>query len=110
MPLGLVERKQQQRRDENVDREQVYQLEKEVIAKTYKHSDFLEQVINQRSGGKNKHVAIVGEPGAGKTTLLSAIASHIKDNNQHLSIFISLGSLHGMTLEDYLLKNGFQMQ
>lgn len=104
VPLGLVERKQQQRRDENVERGQVYQLEKEVITKTYEHNDFLEEVISQRSARKNKHVAIVGEPGAGKTTLLSAIASHIKDNTQHLPIFISLGSLQGMTLEDYLLK------
>ncbi|MHC5821640.1 MAG: NACHT domain-containing protein [Nostoc sp.] len=104
VPLGLVERKQQQRRDENVERGQVYQLEKEVITKTYEHHDFLEEVISQRSARKNKHVAIVGEPGAGKTTLLSAIASHIKDNTQHLPIFISLGSLQGMTLEDYLLK------
>ena len=104
VPLGLVERKQQQRRDENVERGQVYQLEKEVITKTYEHNDFLEQVISQRSARKNKHVAIVGEPGAGKTTLLSAIASHIKDKTQHLPIFISLGSLQGMTLEDYLLK------
>ena len=104
VPLGLVERKQQQRRDENVERGQVYQLEKEVITKTYEHKDFLKEVINQSSARKNKHVAIVGEPGAGKTTLLSAIASHIKDNTQHLPIFISLGSLQGMTLEDYLLK------
>ena len=104
VPLGLVERKQQQRRDENVERGQVYQLEKEVITKTYEHKDFLKEVISQSSARKNKHVAIVGEPGAGKTTLLSAIASHIKDNTQHLPIFISLGSLQGMTLEDYLLK------
>ncbi|MBD0386775.1 MAG: NACHT domain-containing protein [Nostoc sp. C3-bin3] len=104
VPLGLVERKQQQRRDENVERGQVYQLEKEVITKTYEHKDFLEEVISQSRARKNKHVAIVGEPGAGKTTLLSAIASHIKDNTQHLPIFISLGSLQGMTLEDYLLK------
>lgn len=106
VPLGLLERKYQQRRkqNKNVEREQVYQLEEEVITKTYEHDDFLKEVISQSSTGKNKHVAIVGEPGAGKTTLLSAIASHIKDNTQHLPIFISLGSLQGMTLEDYLLK------
>ncbi|BAY23650.1 hypothetical protein NIES2100_34420 [Calothrix sp. NIES-2100] len=104
VPLGLLERKQQQRRNENVDREEVYKLEKEVISKTYQHDEFLQQVITQRSTGKNKHAAIVGEPGAGKTTLLSAIASHIKDNTQNLPIFISLGSLQGMSLEDYLLK------
>jgi transcriptional regulator with XRE-family HTH domain/GTPase SAR1 family protein len=106
VPLGLLERKYQQRRkqNKNVEREQVCQLDEEVITKTYEHDDFLEEVISQSPTGKNKHVAIVGEPGAGKTTLLSAIALHIKDNTQHLPIFISLGSLQGMTLEDYLLK------
>ncbi|TAF05457.1 MAG: NACHT domain-containing protein [Nostocales cyanobacterium] len=104
VPLGLVERKQQQRRDEDVDRRDVYQLEKEVIAKIYEHNDFLEQVINQNPTGKNKHIAIVGEPGAGKTTLLSAVASYIKQENKELPIFISLGSLEKMTLEKYLLE------
>jgi transcriptional regulator with XRE-family HTH domain/GTPase SAR1 family protein len=104
VPLGLVERKHQQQRDENVDRREVYQLEKEVIAKIYAHNDFLEQVINQNPAGKNKHIAIVGEPGAGKTTLLSAIASYIKNENKELPIFISLGGLKGMTLEKYLLE------
>ncbi|WP_370567229.1 HEAT repeat domain-containing protein [Dolichospermum sp. LEGE 00240] len=70
----------------------------------YEHKDFLEQVINQNPAGKNKHIAIVGEPGAGKTTLLSAIASYIKNENKDLPIVISLGSLQGMTLEKYILK------
>ncbi|MTJ51496.1 NACHT domain-containing protein [Anabaena sp. UHCC 0253] len=104
VPLGLVERKHQQRRDKNVDRREVYRLEKEVIAKIYEHNDFLEQVINQNSTGKNKHIAIVGEPGAGKTTLLSAVGSYIKNKTSNLPIFISLGSLEEMTLEEYLLK------
>jgi DNA replication protein DnaC len=104
VPLGLVERKHQQRRDENVDRREVYQLAEEVIAKIYEHNDFMEQVINQNPARKNKHIAIVGEPGAGKTTLLSAIASYIKNENKDLPIVISLGSLQGMTLEKYLLK------
>ncbi|MFO5529250.1 MAG: NACHT domain-containing protein, partial [Cuspidothrix sp.] len=104
VPLGLVERKQQQRRNENVERKEIYQLEPEVITKTYQHQDFLQEVINKGYQGKNKHTAIVGEPGAGKTTLLNAIASDIKDKNQKLPIFISLGSLQGMTLADYILK------
>ncbi|MFO5492681.1 MAG: NACHT domain-containing protein, partial [Cuspidothrix sp.] len=104
VPLGLVERKQQQRRNEKVERKEIYQLESEVITKTYQHQDFLQEVINKGYQGKNKHIAIVGEPGAGKTTLLNAIASDIKDKNQKLPIFISLGSLQGMTLADYILK------
>jgi DNA replication protein DnaC len=98
VPLGLVEHKdkekQQPRGDDNQEKK----------PKIYEHNDFLEQVINQNPAGKNKHIAIVGEPGAGKTTLLSAIASYIKNENKELPIVISLGSLQGMTLEEYILK------
>ncbi|MEA5580383.1 NACHT domain-containing protein [Nodularia harveyana UHCC-0300] len=103
VPLGLVQRKQQQRRDESVPREQVYQLDEEFITKTYEHKDFLQQVISQNSGDKNKNIAIVGEPGAGKTTLLNAIASHIKEENKDLVIVISLANLQGMKLDEYIL-------
>jgi energy-coupling factor transporter ATP-binding protein EcfA2/DNA-binding Xre family transcriptional regulator len=104
VPLGLVERKQQQRRDGNVERNQLYPLDREVIAKTYQHDEFLTEVIGQRQARKNKHIAIVGEPGAGKTTLLGAIASFIQSNTEDLPICISLASLQGKTLEHYLLK------
>ena len=104
VPLGLVERKQQQRRDENVELDQIYQLEREVIAKTYQHDEFLTEVIGQSQTSKNKHIAIIGEPGTGKTTLLGAIASFIQSKTEDLLICISLASLQGRTLEDYLLK------
>ncbi|WP_414576099.1 NACHT domain-containing protein [Anabaena sp. CCY 9402-a] len=106
VPLGLVERKQQQRRqqDEHRDRENVYELTQEVLVKTYEHGAFLREVITQQPSGNNKHIAIIGEPGAGKTTLLSTIASFIKDNTQDLPICISLASLQGRTIEEYLLK------
>lgn len=104
VPLGLVQRKQQQRRDEDVELNQLYQLDREVIAKTYQHDEFLTQVIGQRQARKNKNIAIVGEPGAGKTTLLGAIASFIQSNTEDLPICITLASLQGRTLEDYLLK------
>ncbi|TVP64128.1 MAG: NACHT domain-containing protein [Nodularia sp. (in: Bacteria)] len=104
VPLGLVQRKQQQRRDESVPTEQVYQLDEEFITKTYEHNDFLQQVISQNPGDKNKNIAIVGEPGAGKTTLLNAVASHIKQENKDLVIVISLANLQGMNLEEYILK------
>ncbi|QSV65461.1 MAG: NACHT domain-containing protein [Dolichospermum sp. DL01] len=98
VPLGLVERKdkekQQPRGDDNQEKK----------PKIYEHNDFLEQVINKNPAGKNKHISIVGEPGAGKTTLLTAIASYIKNENKELPIVISLGSLQGMTLEEYILK------
>ncbi|MBE9197791.1 HEAT repeat domain-containing protein [Nodularia sp. LEGE 06071] len=107
VPLGLVERKQQQRRSEHEQREQEnpYALDKEVIVKTYEHDNFLQEVIGQKPAGNHKHIAIIGEPGAGKTTLLSNIASFIKkDKSEDLPIFISLANLQGKTIEDYLLK------
>jgi HEAT repeat protein/energy-coupling factor transporter ATP-binding protein EcfA2/transcriptional regulator with XRE-family HTH domain len=104
VPLGLVERKQQQRRDGNIELDRLYQLDGEVIAKTYQHEEFLTEVIGQSQARKNKHIAIVGEPGAGKTTLLGAIASFIQSNTEDLPICIALASLQGRTLEDYLLK------
>ncbi|MBW4595037.1 MAG: HEAT repeat domain-containing protein [Brasilonema angustatum HA4187-MV1] len=106
VPLGLVERKQQSRRgrDETCHLNEVYEVEKEAIAQIYQHDEFLQQVIEQTPTGKNKHVAIIGEPGAGKTTLLGAIASFIKSQTENFPIFISLASLEKRTLEEYLLK------
>ncbi|WP_242044525.1 NACHT domain-containing protein [Anabaena azotica] len=104
--LGLVERKQQQRRqqDEQRDREQVFELSQEVIVKTYEHKAFLKEVTTQQPSANHKHIAIIGEPGAGKTTLLSTIASYVQDNTQYLPICISLADLQGKTIEEYLLK------
>ncbi|BAY28389.1 hypothetical protein NIES2107_02160 [Nostoc carneum NIES-2107] len=106
VPLGLVERKQQQRRqqDEQPDRENVYQLSEEVITKIYEHDAFLREVIAQQPRGNNRHIAIIGEPGAGKTTLLSTVASFIHKNTEDLPIFISLANLQGRTIEEYLVK------
>lgn len=59
VPLGLVERKQQQRRqkDEQRNRENVYELTQEVIVKTYEHGVFLREVIAQQPAEKNKNIA-----------------------------------------------------
>ncbi|MGK7948089.1 MAG: NACHT domain-containing protein [Xenococcaceae cyanobacterium] len=105
VPLGLVERKQQQRRraSDDVEREKVYQLSKEVITKEYKHDAFLKEVIGVNST-ENKHVAIVGEPGAGKTTLLTKIADWIDKKEKGLPIYISLANLQKKSLEEYLLE------
>ncbi|MBE9210428.1 NACHT domain-containing protein [Nostoc sp. LEGE 06077] len=106
VPLGLVERKQQQRRqlDEQRNRENVYELTQEVIVKTYEHDAFLREVITQQPSGNNKHIAVIGEPGAGKTTLLSTIAAFIQNNTQDLPICISLANLQDKDIEEYLLK------
>jgi predicted NACHT family NTPase len=101
VPLGLVERKQQQRRCGDVPLEQVYQLTEEVITKEYDNDKFLTEVIEP---GKSKRIAIIGEPGAGKTTLQEKIAVWIHENNKGLPICIPLGGLQGKSLEDYLLQ------
>lgn len=101
VPLGLLERKQQQRRDESVSKDDVYQLNPQVIVKEYENQQFLTEVIQ---GGNDQRLAIIGEPGAGKTTLLDQIASWIDDNNLGLPICIPLGWLQGETLAGYLLK------
>ncbi|MCC5657420.1 HEAT repeat domain-containing protein [Nostoc sp. XA010] len=106
VPLGLVERKQQQRRqlNEDQDRENIYKLTEEVIVNTYEHDAFITEVIAQQAQRDKKHIAIIGEPGAGKTTLLSSIASFVKDKTQGLVISISLANLQRRTIEEYLLK------
>lgn len=104
VPLGLVERKEQQRRSGILPMEQVHQLKQEVITRIYQHDEFLNDVIGQQSVGKNKHIAIVGEPGAGKTTLLDRIATYIQKNTEDLPICISLASLQGRTLKNYVLE------
>ncbi|MEG5161983.1 NACHT domain-containing protein [Microcoleus sp. AT3-A2] len=104
VPLGLIERKQQQRRSGNVPMELLHQLEPEVVTRIYEHDEFMTDVIEQNPTGKNKHIAIVGEPGAGKTTLLDKIATHIQENNQDLPICIALASLQGKTLKEYIIQ------
>ncbi|MEG4202098.1 NACHT domain-containing protein [Microcoleus sp. Pol12A5] len=104
VPLGLIERKQQQRRSGNVPMEQVHQLEQEVVTRIYEHDEFMTDVIGQKPTGKNKHIAIVGEPGAGKTTLLDKIATHIQENDRDLPICIALASLQRKTLKEYIIQ------
>jgi predicted NACHT family NTPase len=101
VPLGLVERKQQQRRRGDVPLEEVYQLTEEVITKEYDNDKFLTEVIEP---GRSRRIAIIGEPGAGKTTLQEKIAVWLHDNNKGLPICIPLGGLQGKSLEDYLLQ------
>ena len=128
VPLGLVERKQQQRRSGDVPREEVCQVtEKEVITKEYDNNEFLQEVI---AAQQSRRLAIIGEPGAGKTTLLQATADWIFNTNKAednpksdppfspfnkgglqnskslgLPICIPLGALQGKSLKDYLLQN-----
>ena len=107
VPLGLLERKQQQRRDKASSPQNPYNLEQEVIVKTYEHDAFLQEVIGLQSTENKKHIGIIGEAGAGKTTLLSKVAEYLKDETEYLPIWISLASLEGETLDKYLLEKWF---
>ncbi len=107
VPLGLLERKQQQRRDKASSPDNPYNLEQEVIVKTYEHDAFLQEVIGLQSTENKKHIGIIGEAGAGKTTLLSKVAEYLKNETEYLPVWISLASLQGETLENYLLDTWF---
>jgi HEAT repeat protein/predicted ABC-type transport system involved in lysophospholipase L1 biosynthesis ATPase subunit len=108
VPLGLMERKQQQRRPANQDlpMEEVYKLEeKEEITRQFEHNQFLEHIgLGSDQAESTKSIAIIGEPGAGKSTLLEKIAKEIDEQNKGLPICISLANLEGLTIEEYLEK------
>ncbi len=106
VPLGLVERKQRDRRSGDVSPEQgskVYEPEaQDEIVQTFQQDQFFEQVLRQ---GRSRRIAIIGEPGAGKTTLLQKIAAWILDNTSDVPIWISLADLQGKNLEQYLVQD-----
>ncbi|NEO33178.1 MAG: NACHT domain-containing protein [Symploca sp. SIO3C6] len=112
VPLGLVERKRQTRRGEDVPPEQGSLLYEETeITQRFEHEQFLEQVLQQgqspKSGGKR--LAIIGEPGAGKTTLLQQIAQWVSEQGEGaIAIWVSLADLRGQELEPYLLERWLQ--
>ncbi|HEY9748076.1 MAG TPA: NACHT domain-containing protein, partial [Allocoleopsis sp.] len=103
VPLGLVERKQQERREIEVRPDQGSKLYESEEGETAQLA--LEQFLEQlQQPGTKKRIAIAGEPGAGKTTLLQKIARWLLEQ-QALPIWISLADLQGGTLEQYLLQD-----
>ena len=112
VPLGLVERKRQTRRREDVAPEQGSLLYEETeITQRFEHEQFLEQVLRQGQSPKSrgKRLAIIGEPGAGKTTLLQQIAQWVSEQVEGaISIWVSLADLRGQELEPYLLERWLQ--
>ncbi|NJM19954.1 MAG: NACHT domain-containing NTPase [Richelia sp. SL_2_1] len=108
VPLGLVERKKQARRREDIAPEQGSQLYQETeITQTFEHQQFLERVLQQRQSPKSqgKRIAIIGEPGAGKTTLLQQIARWVSEEIPYsMVIWVSLADLRGWELEAYLFE------
>jgi len=110
VPLGLVERKRQTRRREDVPPEQGSLLYEETeITQRFEHEQFLDQVLQQGQSPKSrgKRIAIIGEPGAGKTTLLQQIAQWVSKQGA-IAIWVSLADLRGQELEAYLLERWLQ--
>ncbi|MEG4806898.1 HEAT repeat domain-containing protein [Microcoleus sp. F8-D3] len=109
VPLGLVERQKVTQRREDVAAEEGSDLYREKeVTQTFKHSEFLEQVIQQGRSQKSngKRLGIIGEPGAGKTTLLRQIANWVADEiSEAIVIWVSLADLQGNELEPYLFDN-----
>jgi predicted NACHT family NTPase len=107
VPLGLVERKRQTRRREDVPPEQGSLLYEETeITQRFEHEQFLEQVLQQGQSPKSrgKRIAIIGEPGAGKTTLLQQIAQWVSEQVEGaIAIWVSLADLQGQELLSQLL-------
>ncbi|MEH1811427.1 MAG: HEAT repeat domain-containing protein [Nostoc sp.] len=108
VPLGLVERKKQSKRQGDISPEQGSELYKEIeITKTFEHDAFLEQVLKQKNTPKSqgKRIAIIGEPGAGKTTLLQHIANWVSRKiHQSIVIWVSLADLRDKELKSYLFE------
>ncbi|MBF2062955.1 MAG: NACHT domain-containing protein [Calothrix sp. C42_A2020_038] len=107
VPLGLVERKQRDRRHEDIlptEGSRLYEPEEtEVIQSTL--SSFLEQLVSINDSQDPHRIAIVGEPGAGKTTLLQKVAGWILEKTQDLPIWVTLADLQTKSLEDYLIQD-----
>lgn len=106
VPLGLMERKQVERKKDSASAEQGSQFyQQEEVTQRYEQQEFFEQVLTQgntpKSGGKR--LAIIGEPGAGKTTQLQKMGDWLSHQPGNLVIWLSLADLQGQTLEDYLL-------
>lgn len=110
VPLGLVERKQKDKRDKEFIPEkgsQLYGSETQYeVTKTFKNDEFFGEVLKQgkTDKSKGKRIAIIGEPGAGKTTLLQKIADWVLAETEVVPIWVSLADLGKFSLEDYLLE------
>ncbi|MDZ8223295.1 NACHT domain-containing protein, partial [Nostoc sp. ChiVER01] len=109
MPLGLVERKKQSKRQGDISPEKGSELYKETeITKTFENDAFLDEVLKQKNTpkSKGKRIAIIGEPGAGKTTLLQQIADWVsREIDQSIVIWVSLADLREKELKSYLFDS-----
>ena len=108
IPLGLVERKKQSRREDDVSPEQGSSLYEETeITRRFEHREFISRVLVEGDSPKSKgrRISIIGEPGAGKTTSLQQIANWVANNvDDAIVVWIPLADLQGRSVEDYLFE------
>ncbi|MDY6806993.1 MAG: NACHT domain-containing protein [Cyanobacteriota bacterium] len=110
VPLGLVERKRQSQRPDNVCAEggsKLYQPTDYEILQQFENDEFFHRVLLQGQSPKSqgKRIAVIGEPGSGKTTLLQQIADRLfAETEADVAIWVSLADLQGKTIEEYLLQ------
>jgi predicted NACHT family NTPase len=106
VPLGLVERKQRDRRREDIlptQGSRLYESEETEIMQ-FALDSFLEQLAENNSQEPHR-VAVVGEPGAGKTTLLQKVGCWILESSEYLPVWVTLADLQAKSLEDYLIQD-----
>ncbi|WP_084668964.1 HEAT repeat domain-containing protein [Spirulina major] len=106
VPLGLMERKQRERRPDVEGAEEgskLYGVESYEVTETYEQDRFFQEVLAAgKSKSEGRRLAIIGEPGAGKTTLLQTIEQWILAETDFIPVWVSLADLRGRTLEEYL--------
>ena len=104
LPLALTERRQQERREQEISPtsgSQLYDAEAAETSECVPVENFLESLLQ---ADQPQRLAIIGEPGAGKTTLLQKTAAWLLTQKK-LPIWISLADLQGATFEYYLLND-----
>lgn len=112
IPLGLVERKKQSRRENDVSPEQGSSLYEETeITRKFEHKEFISRVLVDGDSPKSKgrRISIIGEPGAGKTTSLQQVSTWVASNvGDAVVIWVPLADLQGRSLEEYLFEHWLQ--
>lgn len=108
VPLGLVERKKQTKRDHQEGQpengSELYHYEEAI--NPISHDTFFNDVLWEgKSKSQGKRIAVIGEPGAGKTTFLQKIAEWILEVTDDIPIWINLGVLGKKTIREYLLED-----
>lgn len=110
VPLGLIERKRQPQRPDNLRAEagsKLYQPTDYEILQQFENDEFFDRVLLQGQTPKSqgRRIAVIGEPGSGKTTLLQQIGDRLfAETEPDVAIWVSLADLQGKTIEEYLLQ------